>query len=71
MIGWPSRRLRLDAVKAEFGQIKLFDKDIDRPDRIIFAQIFVQPLGNSALWLRSSPTTKRAIHSSGQFAGES
>src|ERR1700687_6042426 len=45
MIGRPSRRLRLDAVKAEFGQIKLIDKDIDRPDRVIFAQIFIQPLG--------------------------
>ena len=26
--------------------------------------------GNSVLWLRSSPTTKRAIQSSSQFAGE-
>src|SRR5476649_2218022 len=45
MIGRPSRRLRLDPAKAEFGQIKLIDKDIDRPDRIVLAQIFIQPLG--------------------------
>src|ERR1700682_5491712 len=45
MIGWPSRRLRLDAAKAEFAQIKLIDKDIDRPDRIVLAQILIQPLG--------------------------
>ena len=38
MIGRPSRRLWLDAVKAEFGQIKLIDKDIDRPDRIVLAR---------------------------------
>jgi hypothetical protein len=45
MIGRSSRRLWLDPVKTEFGQIKLIDKDIDRPDRIIFAQIVIQPLG--------------------------
>jgi hypothetical protein len=45
MIGRPSRRLRLDAAKAEFAQIKLIDKDINRPNRIVLAQIFIQPLG--------------------------
>src|SRR5882757_6072530 len=45
MIGRHSRRLRLDAAKAEFGTIKLVDKDIDRPDRIVLSQIFIQPLG--------------------------
>jgi hypothetical protein len=45
MIGRPSRRLRIDPVKAEFAQIKLIDKDIDRPDGIDLAQIFIQPLG--------------------------
>src|SRR6266550_7861831 len=37
--------LWLDTAKAEFGQIKLIDKDVDRPDRIILAQIVIQPLG--------------------------
>src|ERR1700736_2661747 len=44
MIGRPSCRLRLDAAKAEIGQIKLIDKDIDRPDRIVLAQIVIQSL---------------------------
>src|SRR4051812_41336361 len=42
MIGWPSCCLRLNAAKAQLRQIKLIDKDIDRPDRIILAQIVVQ-----------------------------
>src|SRR6266436_6639380 len=41
MVGRPSCRLWLDAAKAEFGQIELIDKDIDRPDRIVLAQIVV------------------------------
>ena len=41
MVGRSSRRLRLDAAKAEIGQIKLIDKDVDRPDRIILAQIVI------------------------------
>src|SRR5258705_3417790 len=45
MVGWPSCRLRLDAAKAEPRQIKLIDKDIDRPDRIILRQIVFQSLG--------------------------
>ena len=44
MVGWPSCRLRLDAAKAEPRQIKLIDKDIDRPDRIILRQIVFQSL---------------------------
>src|SRR6267378_2294608 len=44
MVGWPSCRLRLDAAKAEPRQIKLIDKDIDRPDRIILGQIVFQSL---------------------------
>src|SRR5580704_11110154 len=42
MVGWPSCRLRLNAVKAEPAQIKLIDKNIDRPDRIILSQIVFQ-----------------------------
>src|SRR5258708_3901960 len=41
MVGRPSRRLRHDATKAELGQIKLIDKDIDRPHRIVLAQIVI------------------------------
>src|SRR5712671_5948527 len=44
MVGWSSCRLRLDAAKAEPRQIKLIDKDIDRPDRIILRQIVFQSL---------------------------
>jgi len=41
MVGWPSCRLRLDAAKAEPRQIKLIVKDINRPDRIVLAQIVI------------------------------
>src|SRR5882757_4283832 len=41
MVSRPSCRLWLDTAKAEFGQIKLIDKDIDRPDRIVLAQIII------------------------------
>src|SRR5947208_6633782 len=41
MIGRPSCRLRLNAAKAQLGQIKLFDKNIDRPDRIVLGQIVI------------------------------
>ena len=41
MVGRPSCRLWLDATKTKPGQIKLIDKDIDRPDRIVLAQIVV------------------------------
>jgi hypothetical protein len=45
MIGWPSCRLRLDAAKAQPAQMKPFDKEIDRPDRIIIGQIVFKSLG--------------------------
>src|ERR1700723_3503098 len=44
MVSRPSRRLRLYAAKAQLGQIKLIDKDIDRSNRICLAQIVIQPL---------------------------
>src|SRR5437773_3415934 len=44
MIGRPSCRLRLNTAKTQPGQIKLIDKNIDRPDRIILGQIVFQPL---------------------------
>jgi hypothetical protein len=39
MIGRPSCRLWLNTAKAQPGQIKLTDKNIDRPDRIILGQL--------------------------------
>src|ERR1700692_4699069 len=45
MIGWPSWCLRLNTAEAQPGQIKLIDKDIDRPNRIVLAQIVIQSFG--------------------------
>jgi hypothetical protein len=45
MVGRPSCRLRLNTAKAQAGQIKRIDKNIDRPDRVILGQIVIQPLG--------------------------
>src|SRR3982074_100650 len=58
MVGWPSCRLWLDAAKTEFGQIKLIDKDIDRPDRIVLAQIVIQPLGKQSALTAVMPNDK-------------
>ena len=48
MAAWNCRReLRsplpvwLDAAKTDPGQVKLIDKDIDRPDRSVLAQIAI------------------------------
>jgi hypothetical protein len=41
MVGRPSCRFRLNAAKAQVGQIKLINKDVDRPDRIILGQIVI------------------------------
>src|SRR2546425_1734021 len=41
MVSWPSCRLRLYAAKPKPGKIKLIDKDVDRPDRIVLAQIVI------------------------------
>src|ERR1700686_4301903 len=48
MVGRPSCHFRLNAAKAQAGQIKLIDKDIDRPDRIVLAQIVIQSLGKQS-----------------------
>src|SRR5882757_6840966 len=45
MIGRPSCRLWLNTAEAQPRQIKLIDKDIYRPDRIVLGQIVIQPLG--------------------------
>jgi hypothetical protein len=76
MAGRPSRRLWLDAAKAQPGQIKLIDKNIDRPDRIVprsllgaigadrildSAGVRIRRLGkNICRRCRSSPTAERA-----------
>src|SRR5258708_33915561 len=44
MVGWRSRRQRLETAEAERSQVKLINEDIDRPDRIVIAQIVIQPL---------------------------
>ena len=49
MVGRPSRRLRLNAAETESSQIKLFDKDIDRPDRIVIAQVCMYSAGRPIL----------------------
>jgi hypothetical protein len=36
-----SCRLWLDAAKTDPGKVKLIDKDIDRPDRSVLAQIVI------------------------------
>src|SRR5207342_1285470 len=43
MIAWPSCCLRLNTAETQPRQIKLIDKDINRPNRIILAQIVIQP----------------------------
>src|SRR5882672_4338491 len=45
MIGWSPCCLRLNTAEAQPRQVKLIDKDIDRPDRIVLAQIVIQSLG--------------------------
>src|SRR5664279_1790383 len=48
MVSRPSCCLRLNAAKAQPRQIKLIDKNIDRPDRIVLGQIVFQPLGKQS-----------------------
>src|SRR5882757_5448381 len=45
MIGWSPCCLRLNTAEAQPRQVKLIDKHIDRPDRIILRQIVIQSLG--------------------------
>src|SRR5258708_28238978 len=71
MVGWPSRRLRLDPAKAELRQIKLIDKDIDRPDRIVLAQIVIQPLGKQSALTAVIANDKARHRILRQIAGES
>jgi len=45
MIGWSPCRLRLNTAETQPRQVKLIDKHIDRPNRIVLAQIVIQSLG--------------------------
>jgi hypothetical protein len=70
MIGWPSCCLRLNTAKAQ-PRHKLIDKDINRPNRIVLAQIVIQSLGkqraltaivaNDKARLRILPANHRGI----------
>src|SRR5438477_1115502 len=72
MIGRPSCRSRLNAPKAQLAQIKLIDKDVDRPDWIALAQIVIQPLGKQRA-LTAVIANHKARHRipPAQIAGES
>ncbi len=45
MITRPAGFPRFDPAKAQTAQIKLIDKDIDHPNRIVLADPVLQPLG--------------------------
>jgi hypothetical protein len=77
MAGRPSCRLWLGAAKAQPGQVKLIDKNIDRPDRIVprsllgaigadrildSAGVRIRLGKNICRRCRSSPTAERANH---------
>ena len=50
MIGRKAGRLRFDPAKAQAAQIKLIDKGIDHPNRIVFSDPLVKPLGKQRAW---------------------
>jgi hypothetical protein len=64
MIGRPSCRLRLDAAKAQAGQVKFIDKGVDRPDRIVLAQIVIQPFGKQSALTAVVANDKARLESS-------
>ena len=41
----PAARRPRRTLKAEIAKIKLINKDIDHPDRIVFTDIFIEPFG--------------------------
>ncbi len=63
MVGRPSRRQRLDTAEAELSQVKLINEDIDRPDRIVIAQIVIQSLREQSA-LAAIITHHKARHQS-------
>ena len=61
MIRWPTRRLWVDAAEADSGEIKLINKDIDRPNRIVLADPIVQAFGKQRALPAIHPLYK-ALH---------
>ena len=39
MIGWPSRLLGIDGAEAKLAEIKLMDKEVDQPNRVVLRNI--------------------------------
>ena len=39
MIGWPSRLLGIDGAKTKLAEIKLIDKKVDHPNRVVLRNI--------------------------------
>ena len=42
MIGWPSRLLGIDGAKTKLAEIKLIDKKVDHPNRVVLRNIVFQ-----------------------------
>jgi len=55
VVGGPTRRGRLSALEAQFGQIKLIDKGIDRANWIVVGNAVVKPLWKQHDCDRASP----------------
>jgi hypothetical protein len=61
MIARPAGFPRLDPVKAKTQKIKLINKDIDHPNRIVFADPVFQPLGKQCA-LTAVHALYKALH---------
>ena len=44
MIGGPTRRRRVNALKAKRPEIKLFNEDFDHPNRVVLGHVIVERL---------------------------
>ena len=45
MIGWPARRLGINAVETEPAEIQLIDKNVDHSNRVLLANPVLQAIG--------------------------
>jgi hypothetical protein len=61
MVARPAGRPWLDPAKAQAAQIKLIDKNIDHPHRIVVADPVLQPLGKHSA-LRAVHTLNKTLH---------
>jgi hypothetical protein len=61
MIARPAGRLWLDPAKTKATEIKLIDKDIDHPHRIVFTDPVFQPFGKQSA-LRAVQTLNKTLH---------